>query len=228
MTSDDGARLSLGSKVVINDFSVHAPRTVEGNTILGAGQRIPLKLEYYENDGGATLKLEWSGPGLSRAVIPAANLSAPGTTPATPPVTPPTPPTTPPITPTTGQTYFIAPNGNDDNPGNEAQPWLTIHKAVGTLNAGETVLIKNGTYTGGLYIQRSGLPGKPITFRAFPGASPVVNVNQSTSGAFLEGVSYINIDGLDFDYNFPGAESANGTRGEAGIRSEERRVGKEC
>ncbi len=200
LTSDDGSRLSLANQVIISDFTDHAAYTLEGSATLSEGQKIPLTLEYYDNTGAASLKLEWSGPGLPRAVIPTANLSASDA-----------------VAPATGQTFYIAPDGNDGNSGSEAQPWLTIHKAVGTLNPGDTVLIKNGSYNGGLYIQRSGLPGKPITYKAFPGASPVVNVNASTSGAFLEGVSSVNIDGLDFSYNFPGAENANGERGEGGI-----------
>jgi PA14 domain len=83
LTSDDGARLSINSTLVINDFNDHAPRTVGGSAILNAGQRNPIKLEYYEASGGASLKLEWSGPGVARQVIPTAQLFA---TPALPPV----------------------------------------------------------------------------------------------------------------------------------------------
>jgi parallel beta-helix repeat protein len=199
-TSDDGVRLTVRGLKVLEDFSDHGPYALAGTVSLVAGQRVPVKLEYYENGGGATLRLEWSGPGVTRGVVPTSNLFVP-----TPVVIP------------TGKTYIIAPTGNDQNPGSEALPWLTIHKAVGTLAPGDTVLVKTGTYLGGWYVQRSGAPGKPITYRAYPGASPVVRVNEATSGAFLEGVSYVTIDGFDFDYVTPGAQAANGARGEGGI-----------
>jgi parallel beta-helix repeat protein len=177
-------------------------RETSGTISLQARQKVPLKLEYYKNTGFGSLKLEWSGPNLGRQVIPTVRLFASN------PVTTPTP---------TGETFYIAPNGNNDNPGTEALPWETIHKAVGTLTAGQTVLVKDGTYYGGLYIQRSGEPGKPITFKAFPGAKPIIDANQATSGAYIEGASYINIDGFDIRDTTPGAELSNGERGESGI-----------
>jgi parallel beta-helix repeat protein len=201
-TSDDGERLYIDGRPVLSDFETHWARTTSGTINLIAGKRVPIRLEYFENTEGASLKLEWSGPGVTRQVIPTAQLF--GIAPVAPPIS-------------TGAVFFIAPTGNDDNPGSEASPWKTIHKAVGTLKAGETVLIKNGTYLGGLYIQRSGAPGKPITYKAFPGARPIIEANQPTSGAFFEGVSYVNLEGLDFEYTAPGAEAANGERGEGGI-----------
>ena len=39
-----------------------------------AGQPAEIVLEFYQGGGGAALKLEWSGPGLAREVIPAARM----------------------------------------------------------------------------------------------------------------------------------------------------------
>jgi parallel beta-helix repeat protein len=200
VTADDGVRLNINGKAVINDFSAHPPRTVSGTINLSAGQRVPLKLEYFENYGGAELRLEWSGPSVARQVIPKTNLFS-----------------TAAVTTPTGQVFYVAPNGNDGNPGTEANPWATINKAAQTLTAGQTVLVKNGTY-GGVYVNRSGAPGKPISFRAFPGAKPKIDITVINSPGFLlEGASYINIDGFDLDYKVPGVENANGKRWEGGI-----------
>jgi parallel beta-helix repeat protein len=233
-TADDGVRLSINSQEVINDFTDHAPRTTRAKVNLVAGQRVPLKLEYFESYGGASLKLEWRGPGVSRRVIPKTRLYAsavvspppsptppsPTTPPAPPAPTPPspTPPSPTPPTPT-GNTFYVAPNGNDANAGSEAQPWATINHAAQTLQPGDTVLVKNGTY-GGVYVDRSGAPGKPITFKAFPGDKPRIEIKVINSPGFLlEGASYINIDGFDLDYTYPitDAEKANGERWEGGI-----------
>lgn len=201
-TSDDGVRLNINSKLVINDFNDHAPRTVGGSAVLRAGQRVPFKLEYYENYGGATLKLEWSGPGMPRQVIPTANLFASA-----------------PITPT-GQTFYVAPTGSDANPGSFALPWATINKAAQTMLPGQSVYVRAGTYSG-VYVNRSGTPGKPISFRAYPGAKPKIVITEINSPGFLlQGASYINIDGFDLDYKVPGVENANGKRWEGGITIE--------
>jgi parallel beta-helix repeat protein len=199
-TSDDGVRLNINSKLVINDFNDHAPRTVGGSTVLTAGQRVPFKLEYYEDYGGATLKLEWSGPGVARQVIPTANLFSSAQ-----------------VTPPTGQTFYVSPTGKDINPGSFALPWATINKAAQTMLPGQSVYVRDGTYTG-VYVNRSGTPGKPISFRAYPGAKPKIVITEINSPGFLlQGASYINIDGFDLDYKVPGVENANGKRWEGGI-----------
>ena len=71
----------------------------------------------------------------------------------TPTLTPtsgsPTPTLTNTPSPTQGQggnTYYVATNGNDANPGTLDQPWKTIQKAANTMVAGDTVNIRNGTY----------------------------------------------------------------------------------
>ena len=55
-----------------------------------------------------------------------------------------------------GTTYYVAKTGSDSNPGTEAQPWLTIQKAANTMVAGDTVYIKQGTYTEQVIPQNSG------------------------------------------------------------------------
>ncbi len=43
-------------------------------------------------------------------------------------------------------TYYVATTGNDANSGTLASPWRTIQKAANTMSAGDTVLIRGGTY----------------------------------------------------------------------------------
>ena len=50
-----------------------------------------------------------------------------------------------------GQTYYVARNGNDNNPGTLAQPFLTIFKGMQAISAagpGSTLYIRGGTYQG--------------------------------------------------------------------------------
>lgn len=68
-----------------------------------------------------------------------------------------------------GSVYYVAPNGNDANPGTETQPWRTIGKAANTLTAGDTVYIKAGTYRERVVPLHSGTLGNFITYAAYPG-----------------------------------------------------------
>ena len=46
--------------------------TLETKTV--AGQKYNVTLEYIERAGGANAKLQWSGPNISKQVVPQANL----------------------------------------------------------------------------------------------------------------------------------------------------------
>jgi len=96
-------------------------------------------------------------------------------------------------------TYYVATTGNNSNPGTEVEPWLTIQKAANTLNAGDTVLIRQGTYSERVSMNRSGLPGAPITFANYPGEEPTIDAATTSwgEGAFkIRDCSHIAVSGL--------------------------------
>lgn len=71
-----------------------------------------------------------------------------------------------------GPTYYVAmpaDGGNDSNDGSQAHPWATLQHAADTVIANDTVVVLPGQYQG-FMLQRSGLPGQPISFLAEPGA----------------------------------------------------------
>lgn len=72
-------------------------------------------------------------------------------------------------------TYLVALEGDDANPGTMAQPWRTIGKAAQTLEPGDTVYIRAGTYGERVAPQRSGAPGKYITYAAYPGEAVTID-----------------------------------------------------
>ena len=98
-------------------------------------------------------------------------------------------------------TYYVAPDGNDYNPGTEAQPWKTIQKAADTLIAGDTVYIKAGTYNERVIPKNSGSPGNYITYTAYPGDT--VTIDGTGITAYHEGrlhiqkTNYIKVSGLN-------------------------------
>ena len=99
-------------------------------------------------------------------------------------------------------TYYVTTNGNDDDPGTEAQPWRTIQKAADTLVAGDTVYIKAGTYQERVVPQNSGSVGNYIVYAAHPGHTVTIDgagiaLPQGWGGLFdVSGKSYIKISGL--------------------------------
>lgn len=76
IASDDGVRLYIDDKLVINDWSDHALITNSYTMELKAEQFYKIKLEYYENAGGAIVKLGLRKPNnelLSEALNTAKN-----------------------------------------------------------------------------------------------------------------------------------------------------------
>jgi hypothetical protein len=73
------------------------------------------------------------------------------------------------------QVYYVAPSGNDRNPGTEAQPFRTISQGVSVAQAGDTVYVKEGTYYERVKIRNSGTADNPIVISAYPGERPVID-----------------------------------------------------
>jgi hypothetical protein len=59
MTVDDGARLWVNDHLLIDAWRDQAPRTYTGDMYMPGGG-VPVKMEYYENSGGATARLSWA------------------------------------------------------------------------------------------------------------------------------------------------------------------------
>jgi hypothetical protein len=59
-------------------------------------------------------------------------------------------------------TYYVATNGSDSNPGSSSQPWATIQYAVDSTVAGDTILVRAGSYAGARF-ENSGAAGAPKT-----------------------------------------------------------------
>jgi hypothetical protein len=74
-TTDDGARLWIDGKGLINAWNFQAPTTYSGTIALEAGKSYDLRMEYFEAGYGAMCRLEWSSPSTPREVIPVSQLS---------------------------------------------------------------------------------------------------------------------------------------------------------
>ncbi len=72
--SDDGARLYLGGKLVLDDWSDHSQRVKRVRLPLEGGKSYPIRLEYYQKAGEAILRFGW-GPAFSPGDTPALRLA---------------------------------------------------------------------------------------------------------------------------------------------------------
>ncbi len=60
--ADDGVRLYVNDQLVIDDWNAHGVEIHSGKIELKKGQQVPLRFEYFENIGGAEVKLRWVTP----------------------------------------------------------------------------------------------------------------------------------------------------------------------
>lgn len=117
--------------------------------------------------------------------------------------------------------FWVATDGDDTNPGTEAEPFRTILKGINTASAGQTVTVKPGIYPGFDW-PKSGTFGSPITLKAqFPATTAVPAdrtqlTGDATNGAFIwvDGFDHVIIDGFYADTNGGGFRIWNGTGGE--------------
>ena len=73
-STDDGVRLWVNGVQIINKWVNQAPTEWSGSISLVAGQKYDIRMEYYENGGGAAAKLSWSSPNQPKQVIPQSRL----------------------------------------------------------------------------------------------------------------------------------------------------------
>jgi hypothetical protein len=72
--SDDGARLFLNGTAIVSAWTTSGTSAAQD---LVAGQSYVIVMESYENTGGATAQLSWSGPGIAKDIIPQGALQLP-------------------------------------------------------------------------------------------------------------------------------------------------------
>jgi len=116
-TVDDGIRVWVNNKLLIDSWIDQATTEYQGTSALNKCTRYPIRVEYYENGGGALCKLEWSGPVFGRQTIASARL------------------TKEPDSPTGGGEFTVYPNPNSEH-------WVNISLNSG-LNEGDHVQIYN-------------------------------------------------------------------------------------
>jgi hypothetical protein len=96
-------------------------------------------------------------------------------------------------------THYVAPSGDDGDPGTMAQPWATFQHAADTAQPGDTICFRNGTYpTDETHLTRSGASTASITFIAYPGEAPILDGGGTAGGLLIldQYTSYVHISGF--------------------------------
>ena len=124
-------------------------------------------------------------------------------------------------------TYYVANSGSDSAAGAATAPWATLQKASNSVKAGDTVIVRAGSYAGFVvnwdFDNGHGTAAAPITFEADPGAaagSVIINSrdNKTPDGIDVEpgttGANYLVIQGFTIT-------NTGGSITRAGIRMEQ-------
>lgn len=72
-TSDDGSRLYIADQLVVDNDGLHGAAEASGVIALAAGLH-PLTVTFFEKTGQQALEIGYSGPGLEKRRVPAADL----------------------------------------------------------------------------------------------------------------------------------------------------------
>jgi len=91
-------------------------------------------------------------------------------------------------------TYYVDksnPAASDSNSGTENEPWLTIRHAGDVISAGDTVIVRSGTYNERIVLKNSGAPQAKITFKAQPRRSVTM------WGFYTMNCNYLRIEGFN-------------------------------
>ena len=132
----------------------------------------------------AACNLPSPAPSVASATEPpATHIASPSpsaggeTEPPSPPTAPPAGETLPPASP--GQTYYVAPDGSDSNPGTREQPWASPGYGSRQLAPGDTLVILGGRYVlreydADILTPPSGTADAWITIQGEPGNRPIL------------------------------------------------------
>ncbi len=110
--------------------------------------------------------------------------------------------------------YYVAPNGKDNNPGSEAEPWASLQRANDALPkngsaAGTCINVEPGTYTAGVNITAGGNYASStgyVTYRCTALDQCIINTtgnafalrgNGETGAKYVPPPAYVIIDGFD-------------------------------
>ena len=76
-STDDGVRLWVNNQLLVNQWHDQGTTSYQGTIALTAGAAVDIRMEFYDNEWGATAQLEWQSASQPRQIIPRDRLSTP-------------------------------------------------------------------------------------------------------------------------------------------------------
>ena len=105
------------------------------------------------------------------------------------------------------QTYYVSPTGSDDDPGTADAPFQTIQHAAHVVKPGETVIVRDGTYSNPaaagvgsklIVLSRGGTADEWVTFQAeHPGGAVIDGLDNATAEGWSIAANFIRVQ--DFE-----------------------------
>jgi hypothetical protein len=114
-----------------------------------------------------------------------------------------------------GETFYVASDGDDSQPGTQTAPLRTIQKAAAVARAGDTVLVRAGVYHGHVVLRHSGEPGQPIVFQNHPGERPIVDgqgrgrIELQSEHGWRQPIGWITVEGFEVRNGWDGIKFYN-------------------
>jgi hypothetical protein len=72
--TDDGVKLWVNDQLIVDAYRDQSETEARGTIALEAGKKYAIRMEYYENGGGAVAKLAWSSRTQAKEIIPKSQL----------------------------------------------------------------------------------------------------------------------------------------------------------
>lgn len=76
LNSDDGSRLYINNKLVIDNWGSHSVRERSGTVKLTSSVKVPIKVEYNDTGGRSTAELRWSSASQTKQIVHQSRLFA--------------------------------------------------------------------------------------------------------------------------------------------------------
>jgi parallel beta-helix repeat protein len=94
--------------------------------------------------------------------------------------------------------FYVAPSGNDSNPGTVTRPWRSISHAGSTVGPGAVVHVAPGDYTGPITTVASGTPAARITYVSDkPWGAKLTSSATGNSATWHNKGDFVDIKGFD-------------------------------
>lgn len=98
------------------------------------------------------------------------------------------------------RSFYIAPNGSDSAAGTSNAPWRTFNRAMRDLKPGDEVVVRPGTYTERVYVNRGGdadTAGRRVILRAETPGTAKLRPPSGTYSTLAITADYVVVDGFD-------------------------------